>query len=120
MNIAEIDAQIEKLQNERASILEKEKEAAVAKVQAALDELNALGFNYELHTATAKPKRTRRVNIRQTVLDAIKAHPGSKPAQLAEKLGWTEPGDSNSISNALGALKKSGSVKSEAGSYTAV
>jgi hypothetical protein len=58
----------------------------------------------------------RRGGIRDNVLDAIKLTPGMSPAQIRQALGIPE-GDksgSQSVSNALSAMKKAGTIKETA------
>jgi hypothetical protein len=58
----------------------------------------------------------RRSGIRDNVLEAIKLTPGMSPAQIRQALGIPE-GDksgSQSVSNALSAMKKAGTIKETA------
>lgn len=116
--LSDIDKQIAELEAQKRKLVEEEKKSAKKKVELALQELNALGFNYKLveeGTAT----RTRRSGVRDSVFKAVQSAPqGIKPADIAEQLNMTDKAGRQSISNALSALKKANKVSADAGVYT--
>ena len=122
--VSEIDQQIAALQAEKQKLIEKEKSDALAKVQAAIKELNALGFNYSLTQAGDAPEpttRTRRPGVRADVLSTIKANPnGIAPSDIITALGYgDDKKGQNAVRNALSALKKAGEVTADNSLYTA-
>ncbi|SEN53998.1 hypothetical protein SAMN04488077_1203 [Roseovarius tolerans] len=119
MQVSDIDKQIAELQAQKRTIIEEEKKTAKKKVEQALQELNALGFNYKLVEEGTTPKRTRRTGVRDDVLKTIKNGDGMKPAEIAVAMGMDDAKGKQSISNALTALKKSGILVATDGAYTA-
>lgn len=117
--LSEIDQQIADLQRQKQKLIDDEKKSALKKVEMALNELNALGFDYRLVQGVATTSRTRRPGVRQDVLNVIKQNNGIKPADIADKLSIDDKAGKQSIANALTALKKSGEVKVENSLYTA-
>lgn len=123
--IKEIDA-------ERAKLLDEAKATALANATSAVEELNALGFNYRLvqdgATATRAPRQastgTRRSGIRDDVLATITdaGDDGASPADIRAKLGIPNEDKSGaqSVANALSALKKAGKISDKDGAYYAV
>lgn len=119
---------IKQLDLERAKLMDEAKASALASAETAVAELNTLGFSYRLvqggsSTATRAPRTpssSRRGGVREQVLEAIKA---SSPDGIgrADLLGKLEAkGDTKaeqSISNALSALKKAGTVDATNGQY---
>jgi hypothetical protein len=123
MNMSVLD-QIRKLEEQKASLLSAAKSEAMKKAEAAIAELNELGFNYRLvqdgeTTRTPRATGTRRSGVRDEVLTMVKNSPnGISRAQLLEAMD--AKGDKSaeqSISNALAALKKAGTVSGEGGVY---
>lgn len=117
--------QIRKLDEQKASLLSAAKAEAIKKAEAAIAELNELGFSYKLvqDGATVRAPRatgTRRSGIRDQVLALIEEHAdGITRAKLLEVMD--AKGDKSaeqSISNALAALKKAGTIKGDGGTYT--
>lgn len=119
---------IKQLDIERSKLMDEAKATALASAETAIAELNALGFDYRLVQGTSTaPTRTprgpsglRRGGVREQVLEAIKmASPdGIGRADLLAKLD--AKGDTKaeqSISNALSALKKAGTVDVTNGLY---
>ena len=114
--------QIRKLDEQKAQLLTAAKQEALGRANAAIKELAELGFNYRLVSEDAPSARptARRTGIREQVLAAIKGTPGISRAALLDKLN--AKGDKSaeqSVSNALAALKKAGSITGADGSYTA-
>ncbi len=120
--LSDIDKQIAELEAKKRQLIEDEKKSALAKVEAALKELNALGFNYQLVDGTKKTRttRTRRSGVRDSVLAEIKKHPnGISRADLLSAMGATDDKAQTSVSNAVAALKKAGEINTDQGHYTA-
>jgi len=116
-NISDIDKQIAELQAQKKKLVEDEKKTSLQKVNLALQELNALGFNYSLSEGTTST-RTRRTGVRQEVLDVIKAADEAiSRADILDKLEATTSSAKQSISNALSNLKKAGKIDSDKGQY---
>lgn len=117
--------QIRQLEAEKQKLLDTAKQEALAKAEAAVAELNELGFTYQLIEGTPTPAprqtRTRRAGVRDEVLAEIKKHQdGISRQDLMEALHAT--GDKKretSISNAVANLKKAGDITAEQGHYTA-
>ncbi|MDQ0316423.1 hypothetical protein [Amorphus orientalis] len=119
--MASVLDRIKELDQERSKLLQEAKSEALANAQKAVEELNALGFNYRLvsdgETASAS-SGTRRMGIRQEVLEIVKQHPqGIKRADLLAQMAATDKRGRQSVSNALANLKKSGSIDGDAGVY---
>lgn len=116
--------EIRKLDEQKNKLIESAKKQALRKVDAALMELSELGFNYQLVEKGSAPTTTskRRSGMRQQVLDLIKGKPhGIARADLIEAM--EAKGDKSaeqSISNALSALKKQGTITSADGQYKVV
>ena len=123
---------IRKLDEEKAKLMSEAKATALANAEAAIAELNELGFNYRLvEGGTAQTVRapraqgtgTRRSGIRDDVLDTIKASgaDGTTPSAIRQALG-IEDGDKSgyqSVANALSALKKGAKIGEKDGKYVA-
>ena len=73
--------QIKKLDEERAKILEVAKNDALARAQEAINELTALGFDYELAEPVQKTTRTPRKARRQKLPEAEPETPKVEPPQ---------------------------------------
>jgi hypothetical protein len=119
-------AQIKKLDEQRAKLLEDAKAEALTKANAAIADLNSLGFNYRLAEGTGSAPRsqstgTRRSGIRDEVFNAVKnAGPdGIAPAAIRDAIGAADKQGAQSVSNALSALKKANKISDKNGSYVA-
>lgn len=129
-----LDEEEARIRAEREKLKEEAKAAALANVNAALQELNALGYNYRLVEGKGSAARTtrsvtaasgtRRTGMRKDVLTAVSAASsgGITTSVLVKKLFGDEatPQDSQSVSNALSALKRRGKINLKDGVYTAV
>lgn len=121
--------QLRKLDEQREALLSEAKNTALANAQAAIAELNELGFNYRLQEGGSAPRAprqqsgTRRSGIRDEVLHFVShAGPdGVKPAALRETLGIadTDKSGKQSVANALSALKRAGKIVDKDGAYVA-
>lgn len=109
---------LKKLDAEREKLIADAKATLLKKAEEAVEELNSLGFQYELSERGAKrttaPRaggtRSRRGGMRDTILDALKEQPLSR-ADLMQKLGATgDKSKEGSISNALSQMKKAGQL----------
>lgn len=121
--------QIRALDAEKTKLMDEAKANALATAEQAVAELNELGFNYRLTQDAKAPKATRqtvpgtrRTGIRDQVLALIQsAGPdGITRKDLLEKLEATDKSAEQSISNAISALKKAGSIGGEKGTYSAL
>ena len=113
--IAELDAQ-------KAELIQQAHDEALEKAQAAIDELNSLGFKYKITGGKAKapaaPKR--RSGIRSDVLDTITAHKdGISRQDLFASMKADDKASQQSISNAVAALKKQSLITGDSGIYKA-
>lgn len=117
--LTDIDKQIADLQAQKRKLVEDEKKTALKKVELALQELNALGFNYRLTEADQAQSRGRRSGVRDSVLNTIKSNPGITSAAIAERLGWTDKSGKQSVANAVSNLRKANQITSEGGKHTA-
>jgi hypothetical protein len=114
--------QIRKLDEQKNQLMHTAREELIATANLAIKGLNELGFHYKLISDDAMLARTgtRRTGIREQVLAAIEASPGLTRAQVLEKLN--AKGDKSaeqSVSNALSALKKAGTIKQNGSAYSA-
>ena len=112
--------EIRKLDEQKIKLLGDAKKEALAQAREAIAALAELGFNYQLVAGDAPaPKGKRRTGIRDEVLAKVKAHPkGVARAPLLEEMGVK--GDrrgEQSVSNALAALKKAGTITAKNGVY---
>jgi len=117
--MASVLEQIRQLEEQKQQLLETARKEALATAEAAIRTLSELGFNYRL-TQTGAPARTggRRSGIRQDVLNTIKSNGTMTRAQLLDH--FNARGDKKleqSLSNALSALKRKGSITAEDGNY---
>ena len=124
--IDEIDAQIRALDEQKKQIKQKAKDAALAKANAAIEELRTLGYSYRLAEmeGTARAPRasggTRRTGIRDQVLAVVKGSPdGISASDVLTKLNASDDTEKTSIRNALAALKRTDKVSLKDGSYFA-
>lgn len=119
----EIDAQIRQLEDQKKQLVQKAKDDQVKKAQAAIEELRKMGFNYRLAEMDSPTRSTgtRRTGIRDSVLVMVRGDTkGLSRAAVIEKL--SAKGDKSaeqSISNALSALKKAGTLDLKDGRYVA-
>jgi hypothetical protein len=121
--------QIRALEEQKQKLLNEAREAALANANAAIAELNELGFNYRLvdGSGTRTPSTrtstgTRRSGIRDNVFEAVKkaGADGITRATLLEQLGVKgEKSGEQSVSNALSALNKAQKITLANGVYTA-
>lgn len=121
-DVSDIDRQIAELEAQKQQIVQQQKDQALKKVQDAIAELNALGFNYSLSEGSrTRSTGTRRTGVRQDVLKAVKAAgpDGISRADLLAKLDANDNSAKQSISNALANLKKAGEIDGERGHYQA-
>ena len=115
--------QIRKLDEQKAKLLKDAKAEALAAAEKAIADLRELGFNYRLvlaGTDTGNPKK-RRTGIRDEVLASVKAHPkGFNRADLLEAMNVKgDKSGEQSVSNALSALKRAGTITTDDGVYKA-
>lgn len=119
---------IRKLDEQKAALLAEAKSEALGKAQAAIKELNSLGFNYQLvqgegSAPTARSSSGgRRTGIRDEVLAAIKSAgaAGIKPAGIRAALNLEGKSASQSVANALTALKGDSKIAKDGDVYKAV
>lgn len=115
--------QLKKLDEQRAALLEGAKNEALDLVNKGIAALNELGFNYHLVQREGNaPARAgaRRTGIRDEVLGLVKANPGiNRSALIAEMNIKGDKSAEQSLSNALAALKKAGTVTADGGAYKA-
>lgn len=116
--------QIRKLEEQKNQLLNQAKQEALNKANDAIKELRELGFEYQLvqgdtPTATVRGSGKRRTGIRDDVLEHVtKAKDGITRADLLEQMGAKgDKSSEQSISNALAALKKQGTVTLNDGVY---
>lgn len=114
--------QIRKLEEQKSQLLQAAKQEALQKANQAIKELQELGYEYRLVAGDNTETRTgsRRTGIREEVLSHIKNADGITRAQLLETMGakGTKSAE-QSISNALAALKKAGTIGGDNGIYRA-
>jgi len=116
--------QIRKLDEEKQKLVQQAKTEALKAAESAIAELNALGFNYSLveGKGTRPTSGKRRTGIRLEVLNIIKQNPkGIARAGILD--GLSAKGDNaaeQSVSNALSALKKAGTITAKDGLYKVV
>jgi hypothetical protein len=120
--------QIRKLDEQKAQLLESAKKEALGQAHKAIKELAELGFHYRLVQreggATVRSngaRGVRRAGIRENVLQRVTAHAGgvSRAALIDEMDAKGDKSAQQSISNALAALKKAGTIKAADGLYKA-
>jgi hypothetical protein len=113
--------EIRKLDEKKAALLKQAKDEALANAKKAVAELNSLGYKYQLVTGNAPATSGgRRSGIRNDVLTKIKATPlGIARADLLDAMGIKgDKRGEQSVSNALSALKKAGTIGQNAqGAY---
>lgn len=118
MRLSDIDKQIEELQKQKDTLVQKEHDDALKAAQEALDKVNELGYKYRI-TGGTQATTKRRTGVRDDVLKAVKAGNGMKPAEIAQSLGMDDAKGKQSVANALSALKKTGKITATDGAYTA-
>lgn len=111
--------EIKKLEEQKKLLIEKAKKEALDKATNALKELADLGFKYQLvQEHTTKPTM-RRSGVKTNVLNVIQKNPnGINRAGLLSALDAEDDKTKASISNALAALKKAGTVTAKDGYYS--
>lgn len=125
----EIDAQIRQLEDQKKQLVQKAKDDQLKKANDAIAALRAMGFSYRLvendtgtGTRAARPVGgIRRSGIREQVLKIVKDHgvSGVARAQVLAALNAADKSAEQSISNALAALKKAGTIGLADGLYKA-
>ena len=106
--------EIRQLEAQKATLIEKAKQAILTRAEKAVAELNEIGFTYKLVQTgvTRTTPGTRRTGIRDEVLGVINRHPqGIGRADILTAMD--AKGDKSaeqSVSNALSALKKANTV----------
>jgi hypothetical protein len=110
-----LSSQRDKLQEERAKLVD-QRDAITKQIE----EIDS--FLDQLPGAAPRVRTTptgRRSGIRDRVLETIHAHPeGMTAAQVRAAIGLTDKAGSQSVSNALSALKKDGKlIQTETGAY---
>jgi CRP-like cAMP-binding protein len=118
-------AKLKKLDEQREQLIADAKKEALDAAQRAIDELNALGFNYRIVEGGSSTRRattgtrTRRSGRREAILNTLREAPdGLTRADILEKVG--AKGDTKqeqSISNALTNMKKAGQIDQKDGKY---
>lgn len=117
-----------KLEKQKEKLREQARGEALQTINAAIEELNALGYSYRLVEGTAKATRSprvgngkRRAGIRDEVLAAIaSAGPdGIKPAAIRQQIGIDDKAGAQSVANAIQALKRQDKIADKDGSYVA-
>ena len=120
--------EIKELESQKQKLLNKAKSEALKAANAAIRDLNSLGFEYHLaegapKKSAAKPVATkgkRRPGVRDTVHKAIaKAENGLSRKELIILLKAEEKSAKIAISNALATLKKAGTITNTNGKYRA-
>lgn len=112
--------QIKKLEEQKQKLLVEAKKEALEKAEAAVKELNELGFHYKL-VSSDRTTTVRRSGVRADILAEIQKHPNGIDRQaLMEAVGITDEKGRQSLSNAVAALKKAGKITGEGGHYTAI
>lgn len=126
--LRKLDEEEARIKAQRDKLREQAKEEALAAINAAIEELNALGYNYRLteaQGATRSASRAstigRRSGVREQVLQTVSAAgpDGIDSAAVREQLGMTDKADSQAVSNALSALKRQSKISLNGGVYTA-
>lgn len=124
--LAEIDAQIRALEDQKKQLQQKAKDDLLKKANDAISGLREMGFNYRLAemeggTRQVRVETKRRTGIREEILTVVKGAPqGISRADVLTKLN--AKGDKSaeqSASNALAALKKAGTIDLANGVYKA-
>lgn len=113
--------QIRKLDEQRQRLVEQARDDALKRARDAIAELNQLGFTYRLTGGPVQARSTspRQSGIRQAIVDIVGDNPqGVTRGEIIERLskGGDEP-IGQTVSNALGALKKQGRIAADGGRY---
>ena len=110
------------LEERKQELLAKAKADALTRAEAAVAELNQLGFAYRLTAPrSASAPATRTGGVRETVRQVIAGVPdGIARSDIMAAMQATDKRSQQSVTNALAALKKAGLVTSEAGVYRLV
>ena len=126
-----LDEEEARIKEQRAKLHAEAKAQALAAAEAALSDLNALGYAYKLveggkTSSAARPSGQataggRRTGIRESVMSVV-AEAGTKgiaPAAIRAKLGIEGKAGAQSVANALSALKRTNKITDKDGSYIA-
>ncbi|QXT40981.1 hypothetical protein [Gymnodinialimonas ceratoperidinii] len=109
------------LEKRKQVLLQKAKTDALARAEAAVTELNQLGFGYRLLAPGSETRATRKTGIREAVRALIAASPtGIARTAIMEAMNASDKRTQQSVANALAALKKAGLVESDRGTYKPV
>ncbi|MGX7894383.1 hypothetical protein [Tsuneonella sp. HG222] len=117
--------EIRKLDEQKNALLSKAKQEAIDLANQGIRALNELGFNYKLvqdnNSGATQQRSSRRTGIRDQVLSAIQGSAqGMNRSQLLAAMDVKgDRSGEQSVSNALAALKKSGSITATNGVYKA-
>lgn len=122
-----LDEEEARIRTQREQLKEQAKEEALAAVNAAIEELNALGYSYRLvqgrEQTRSAPRQTtgRRSGIRDQVLQTVASAGGDGIAAAAvrEKLGMDDKPGTQAVANALAALKRQSKIAQKGGLYIA-
>ena len=121
--MASVIEQIRKLDEQKAALLSQAKQEAMAKANEGIKALAELGFTYRLVQDGDAPRATgsRRTGVREDVLKVIEGagSAGIGRAAILKEMSAESKQDQQSISNALAALKKAGTVNGDGGIYKA-
>ncbi|MBA4306974.1 MAG: hypothetical protein C0429_09595 [Sphingopyxis sp.] len=122
--MASVLEQIRKLDEQKAALLAQAKQEAMAKAQEGIKALAELGFSYRLVQSDGSapaPRATgsRRTGVRDDVLKVIEGagSAGIGRAAILKEMSAESKQAQQSISNALAALKKAGTVTGDGGVY---
>ncbi|MFS4438619.1 hypothetical protein ACMA5I_10425 [Paracoccaceae bacterium GXU_MW_L88] len=112
---------IKELDKQKEKLLAEAKQEALQKAEDAVAELNSLGFQYQLVQSGLSTSGTgkRRTGIRKDVLSAVQSKPSTRAELITSFNADDDKSLQQSISNALAALKKSGELTLNNGTYTA-
>lgn len=106
------------LEEKKQDLVKKAKADALGRARSAVDELNALGFTYQLVEGSVPTSKAPRRGVRADVLKVVAASATGIPrAEILQALNATDKRSKQSVSNALAALKKAGHIRSDAGRY---
>jgi hypothetical protein len=122
--------EIRKLDEQKATLLSGAKKEALETIDMAIKVLGELGFQYRLveggssHSPASTPRKSgsgRRAGIREQVLGVVQENgDGVSRAKVLELMSASgDKSATQSISNALAALKKAGTVTLAGGAYKA-
>lgn len=111
--------EIKQLEAKKQKLMKQAHDEALADAEDAIKELNSLGYNYRITGGNSSGGK-RRTGIRSEVLSTIKKYPdGISRQELLSAMGATDKSSQQSISNAVSALKKQGTITGDNGIYQA-